>query len=200
MRVWSRVTLNEYQQLPLRAHALLAQVPIHDVWRVELPGGGPNRTIQDVRALFTNAIESADLSPMIRALFRIRTAIGRVFRWDVPRADREKHSFRRHMSEQDHHESLVEPGSPDGPFAVLYVHATESVSEVRNATVHAFSVMALETTTHGYCLTWALYVLPVSRMTAAYMALIDPFRRLLIYPAILRGVHSRWLAAYGSAA
>jgi hypothetical protein len=39
-------------------------------------------------------------------------------------------------------------------------------------------------------------VSPVSRLTAVYMALIDPFRRLLVYPAILRHVHQSWRAAH----
>jgi len=92
--------------------------------------------------------------------------------------------------------SLVEPGTADGPFTVLYVHSYEAVSEIRNATVHAFSVFALEPRLSGYRLFWAIYVAPVGRLTAFYMAVIDPFRRLLIYPAILRHLHRTWVAAH----
>ena len=41
---------------------------------------------------------------------------------------------------------------------------------------------------------WATYLKPVGRITRLYMGLIDPFRRWLIYPAILRHVHRTWHA------
>lgn len=40
-----RVSPAEYLSLPLRAHALLHDVPLYDVSIVELPGGGPGRTV-----------------------------------------------------------------------------------------------------------------------------------------------------------
>ena len=196
MGIWSRVNPDDYRKLPLRAHTLLAEVPLHDVWRVELPGGGPGRTIQDVRSLFLTVVRGGRLNPIVRALFGLRTALGRVLRWDRPMASFEEHSFRHQLTEQDRRQSLIDPGTPDGPFAVLYVHDKEAASEVRNATVHAFSVLALERTTSGYQLYWAIYVRPVGRGTGLYMALIDPFRRLFVYPAILRRIHQSWLASY----
>ncbi len=48
-----RVTPEEYAQIDLRAHSLLADVPLHDVWAVELSGGAPGRTIVDVRRLLS---------------------------------------------------------------------------------------------------------------------------------------------------
>ena len=73
------------------------------------------------------------------------------------------------------------------------------MSEIRNATVHAFSCMALVPLASGYRLYWAIYVKPVSRLTPLYMVLIEPFRRFIVYPAILRRLRTRWTAAYGSA-
>jgi hypothetical protein len=68
----------------------------------------------------------------------------------------------------------------------------EAVSEIRNATVHGVLVWALEPTSSGYELFWAIHVLPVGRWTKPYLALIDPFRRWLVYPALLRGLHEAW--------
>jgi len=39
-------------------------------------------------------------------------------------------------------------------------------------------------------------VKPVSRLTTLYMGLIDPFRRLIVYPALGRQVQQRWSRAY----
>ncbi|TMG01470.1 MAG: DUF2867 domain-containing protein, partial [Chloroflexi bacterium] len=48
----------------------------------------------------------------------------------------------------------------------------------------------------GYTLYLAIYVKPVSRLTTLYMALIDPFRRLIVYPALGRQIQQRWSRTY----
>jgi len=195
VRAWSLAEPTDYRQIPLRAHALLADIPLHDVWQVELPDGGPDRTIADIRSLMS-AKSLAEMNPSVRALFGLRRIMGRIFRWDSSHSTLRTPSFLSRLPVQDRMRSLVEPGTADGPFTVLYVHPREAVSEIRNATVHAFSALALEPRPAGYRLYWAIYVAPVGRLTAFYMALIDPFRRLLVYPAILGHVHRAWLAAH----
>lgn len=108
--------------------------------------------------------------------------------------------FRSRLSDTDRLQSIVEPGTLDGPFSVLYVHTMEAVSEIRNATVHGFLVWALEPTPDGYQLFWAIHVLPVGVWTKPYLALIDPFRRWLVYPALLRRIHESWTREFKSAA
>ena len=198
MRPWSRATSEEYHRLDLRAHSLLAEVPLHDAWRVSLPGGGPSRTMRDVRSVFQAARKSQPLSPPVRALFALRSVLGRLFRWDRPLTEPEGWSFRTRLTETDRQRSIVEPGTVDGPFAVLYVHRMEAVSEIRNATVHAFLVWALEPAPDGYQLFWAIHVLPVGVWTKPYLALIDPFRRCLVYPALLRRIHAAWSREFRS--
>ena len=200
MRPWSQATVQEYNRLSLRAHSLLHDVPVHDVWCVALPNGGPSRTMKDVRSVFEVARQSRRLTLPVRALFGLRWSIGRLLRWDRPPAEREEWSFRARLSDTDRRQSTVEPGTLDGPFAVLYVHAMEAVSEIRNATVHGFLVWALEPTPHGYQLFWAIHVLPVNVWTKPYLALIDPFRRWLVYPALLRRIHESWTQRFKSAA
>jgi len=195
MRAWSRVDPAHFRRLDLRAHEFLTDVPLHDVWMVELPGGGPNRTLADARG-FMSAENLMSLNPVVRTLFQLRAWLGRVFRWDSSDRTPSAQSFIHRLSDEDRKQSVVEPGSSDGPFTVIYVRPFEAVSEIRNATVHAFSVLAFEQWSGGYRLFWAIYVAPVSRLTVSYMALIDPFRRLLIYPAVLRRVHQSWCEAH----
>lgn len=83
---------------------------------------------------------------------------------------------------------------------MLYALERGAVSEMRNATVHAFSVVALEEVEGGYRAFWAMYVAPVGRWTPYYMFLIDPFRRYLVYPAILRHAHRTWQRSSGTPA
>ena len=82
--------------------------------------------------------------------------------------------------------------SARGAFRVLYRFERELLLEVRNATVHAFLAGALEPHGEDYRLYLAIYVRPVSRWTPAYMALIDPFRRAFVYPALIRRLQRAW--------
>jgi hypothetical protein len=199
MKAWSRVDPAYFRGLDLRAHQLLVDVPLHDVWMVELPGGGLKRTLSDAIG-FMSAENLMSVNPVVSGLFRLRAGLGRVCRWDSTTRTPSAESFIHRLADEDRKQSLMEPGSPDGPFTVLYVRPFEAVSEIRNATVHAFSVLAFEPCSGGYRLFWAIYVAPVSRLTALYMALIDPFRRVLIYPAVLRHVHQSWCLAHHESA
>ena len=152
--------------------------------------------MQDVRSVL-QASRSQPLSLPVRALFALRWSLGRLLRWDGPASEPEEWSFRTRLTDADRELSSVEPGTPDGPFSVLYVHPAEAVSEIRNATVHAFLVWALEPTSDGYQLFWAIHVLPVSVWTKPYMALIDPFRHFLVYPSLLRRIHEAWSREFG---
>ena len=187
---------SQYQALELRAHELLAGVPLHDVWVVDLPGGGADRTITDVQPLL-RFDRVSQLNWVVRCLFGLRFVLGRVFGWDdEAKAAVGRASYLSKLSDEDRAGSMVAPGEKDGPFTVLYVGRREAISEARNRTVHAFLVLALVPRGPDYRLYWAVYVAPVGRLTAAYMALIDPFRRRVVYPAILRYVRRRWIELY----
>ena len=131
-------------------------------------------------------------------LFGLRFLLGRLFGWDRVSGRVEATSYLHRLDADDRARSQVAPGSPDGPFRVLYLFPNEALSEAQNATVHAFLCAVLEPRPAGYRLYWAVYVLPVSRLTPVYMSLIDPFRRWLVYPSILKRILSRWQATYGA--
>lgn len=185
-----RIPPEEYERIDLRAHALLAAVPLHDVWRVELPGCGIDRSIVDLRAI-VSAEKLVESNPATRFLFRLRSWLGAVFGWDREPPE-PLGSFLERLTPADREESLVAPGTAEGPFRVLFVSPKESISEIRNSTVHAFSVFALLGHSPGYRLYWAIYVRPVGPITSWYMRLIDPFRRAIIYPAALRHIQRAW--------
>ena len=96
------------------------------------------------------------------------------------------------LTEADRVQSRVPPGTRDGRFRVLYVLPHEALSEIRNATVHGFLALVLTPRERGYVLYVAIYVKTVSRFTALYMALIDPLRRFVVYPALIRTVQQAW--------
>jgi len=188
-----RVKPADFQRLNLRCHALLSDVPLHDVWAIPLNGGGPGRSIQDARAILFGDLP---LNSAVRGLFALRWTLGRTFGWDDERHDPPSGSYVNRLGEADRSQSQVAPGTREGPFRVLYVLGEEALSELRNATVHAFLALALTPSPGGYTLYLAIYVKPVSRFTTLYMALIDPFRRLVVYPALGRHAQQRWSRTY----
>jgi hypothetical protein len=193
-----RVTPADFQKLNTRCHALLSDVPLHDVWAIPLDGGGPGRSMRDARAiLFGDRRPSSNLA--VRGLFALRWALGRAFGWDDERHDPPGMSYVHRLAEADRSQSEVPPGTREGRFRVLYVVGDEALSELRNATVHAFLALALRPSPGGYTLYLAVYVKPVSRFTTLYMALIDPFRRLVVYPALGRHAQQRWSRRYAQA-
>ena len=186
----------QFLEQDLHVHDLLHDVPLHDVSVVELPGGGTGRTVSDVRALVGPGDDVAPTA-VVRALFWVRYAVGQIARWDRPRPEHERDSYLHRLPPALAEASCVRPGTPDGPFRTLYVLERESLAEIQNATVHAFLSTALCPTSGGYRLYWAVYVRPVTWLTRPYMAVIDPFRRWIVYPALLRRVRTRWRAAFG---
>ena len=190
-----RVKPAVFQRLNLRCHALLSDVPLHDVWAIPLTGGGPGRSVREARAaLFGDGVRRLNVA--VRGLFALRSILGRAFGWDDERHDVPGVSYVHRLAEGDRSRSQVPPGTREGPFRVLYVFGDEALSELRNATVHAFLALALTPRPGGYTLYLAVYVKPVSRFTTLYMALIDPFRRLVIYPALGRQAQPRWSRTY----
>jgi len=187
--------LSEYRQLDLRAHSLLADVPLHDIWLLELEGGGEGRTMEDVRRCFTpQTVTTANAA--VRTLFAIRRTLGRMFGWDEGPERWDEELYTRRLTEEDRARTLVPPGADDGLMRIVYVFPFESLSEVRNATVHAFSCFALRPTMTAYRLYWAIYVKPIGPWTSTYMRVIDPFRRAVVYPAVLHRVRRTWSVNY----
>jgi len=190
-----RTSADELRGLGLAADALLRDVPLQDVTVLDLAGGGSGRTISDVRALLAEAAPTR-ANPLVRALFGLRGLLGRLFRWDAERPDDAARSYIHRLGPELRRRSRVAPGTAEGNFRVLYVLEREALSEVQNATVHAFLSTALVETATGYRLYWAVHVAPRSRLTPLYMALIEPFRRFIVYPAILRQIRRGWQARY----
>ncbi len=183
-----RIGPREFRARPLRVHALLHDVPLEDAWAVPLSGGGAGRTVQDLRAVMVAGRETAPA--LVQGLFRLRGRIGALFGWDHQRPAWNAQSFADRLSPSERAQSLVVPGTPDGSFRLLYRFEDEQLSELRNATVHAFASLSIRQTPGGYLAYLGVFVQPVHRFTRLYMGAIAPVRRLVVYPAIIRSMQS----------
>src|SRR5262249_56359991 len=74
-----QISTEEYERLPLRAHAFLAGVPLHDVWAIDLPRMRSGITLGE----FLRAAGGPPFKPSraVRALLRLRFFIGGLFGW-----------------------------------------------------------------------------------------------------------------------
>src|SRR5579864_992910 len=75
-----QISTQEFERLPLRVHDFLADVPLHDVWAINLP-----RTRSGIRLAEFLQRPSARLctpSPVVRILLNIRLFVGRFLGWD----------------------------------------------------------------------------------------------------------------------
>ncbi len=192
-----RVSHEEFEALDLETHSFLRDVPLRDVSALNLPGGGADRTISDLRPLLSPE-RLASASPLVGALFSLRSFLGRRLGLDRETGTSAASSYLHRLTEDQRARSLVAPGTPDGPFQLLYVFPHELLSEIRNTTVHAFSCMTLQRSPTGYRFYWGIYVKPVSMLTPVYMALIEPFRRFIVYPTILERLRASWIERYGA--
>ena len=202
-----QVSTQEFERLPLRVHTFLAGVPLHDVWSVDLPRWRGGVTLDDfLRTASNGKIDTCGCSksslftrsPVVRMLIDIRFFVGRFFGWDREPPAIAWKTFATCLTDTDHSRSLVAAGTRDGFFRVVYRFENEQLVELINRTAHAAALSALVETATAYRFYFAVYVRNVSRFTPVYMALIDPFRKLIVYPSLLRSVRARWNQAFGT--
>jgi len=191
-----QVSIQEFERLPLRVHTFLAEVPLHDVWFVDLPRWRARVTLDDFLRTANTCLFAP--SSIVRMLLEIRFFVGRFFGWDHEPAATAAKTFATRLTDTDRSRSLVAAGTRDGFFRVVYRFENEQLVELINRTVHAAALCALVETATVYRFYLGVYVRSVSRFTPFYMALIDPFRKMIVYPSLLRSVRARWHQAFGA--
>jgi uncharacterized protein DUF2867 len=191
-----QISTQEFQSLPLRAHDFLTGVPLHDVWAIDLPRTRSGITLDEFLRKSNESV--CKPSPAVRALLNIRLSVGRIFGWDREPSATQCQAFANRLTPADRAESLVPPGTREGMFRVVYRLENEQLLEVINRTVHAAALSALVETDHAYRFYFGVYVRNVGRLTALYMTLIDPFRKLIVYPSLLRTIRARWNQTFGT--
>jgi Protein of unknown function (DUF2867) len=193
-----RISTQEFERLPLRVHQFLAGVPLHDVWTVDLPRTRPGITLDE----FLRAAGGRPFRPsmVVRALLSLRFFVGRPLGWDRELDAPLTKTFASRLTTADISESLAPAGTREGLFRIVYRFENEQLLEVINRTVHAAALSALVETANAYRLYFGVYVQSVGRLTPIYMTLIDPFRRFVVYPSLLRSVRTTWNHAFGKTA
>ena len=179
---------------PWRIHALTPDFRLEDVWALPTPGGPDDFPLLVETAARLDPERSG--SAAVRALFSLRWKLGGLLGLD----DAEAGVGTRVPTLRDRLPADLRDG-PRGPefgalpFSPLYLLADEFAAEIANRTMHG--VLHLGWVPDGagaYRGQMAVLVKRNGLLGAAYMAAIAPFRHLLVYPPMIRGVGRAWRA------
>jgi Protein of unknown function (DUF2867) len=184
-----------------RIHEIVPDFTLEDVWALPVEGGA-----EDFEVLLELLAESDPAhveSRPTRFLWQLRDRLGSWF------------DLGRIASPADGDEGLPIPGTgetslagrlPDDlrgtaagvefaslPFEPLFRTEDEFAAEISNRTVHGVMHLAwVEGDDDRYRGQMAVYVKPRGAFGKGYMALIKPFRYLIVYPALLRQIARTW--------
>jgi hypothetical protein len=181
-----RLPNSTHTSRPWRIHELTRDFQILDVW--ELPGRGDPDDFPRLVALIAAGDPSKGSSRAARALWAIRWKVGKLLGWDDPDAGLGS----RVPTLRDRLPAGLRdaPAGPDFdvlPFTSLYLLEDEWAAEIANRTMHGVLHLGWAPDgTGGYRGQMAVLVKPNGLLGTAYLATIRPFRRLIVYPAMLR--------------
>jgi hypothetical protein len=172
-----------------RIHQIAKDFRLLDVWALPTPGG-PDDFRELIRLMAT--FDPGETSPAVRALFAIRWTIGRVFGLDRQETGlgTRVHSLRDRLPA----DLADTPSDFDTHlFTPLYITDDEFALEIANQTVHGvMHVGWVPDGTGGYRGQMAVLVKPNGVLGLAYLAAIAPFRHLVVYPLMMRGIGRAW--------
>ena len=172
-----------------------------DVWALPAEGG------PDDFDCFLETMSSLDPgqagSAASRALFSLRYRLGGWFGWDdasrkrpIPGCTETTLSARLPDELRGSAKRPVLGGPLQraaGGFVPLYRTDDEWAAELSNGTVHGVLHLAWVGQGGGrYRAQMGVYVKPRGRLGETYMLLIQPFRHLIVYPALMRQIGRAW--------
>lgn len=199
-----RVPNATHESHPWRIREITPDFILEDVWA--LPAWGDAGDFQTLLDLIASSDPVSSGSLPTRVLWRIRDLLGAAFRLGrtsgpagegaakLPIPGTDETSLAGRLPD-DLRGTVVGQRFSSLPFAPLYRTDDEFAAEISNQTVHGVVHLAWADQGGGrYQGQMAVYVKPRGRLGQGYMALIKPFRHLIVYPAMMRQVERTWNA------
>ena len=178
---------------PWRIHEIAPDFHLEDVW--ELPTPGRAHDLPLLVRLMTARDDDRDFPLPYRVLFAIRWWLGSVLGLDSEEDGiGQRVSSLRERLPADLRETAG-PGFTNVPFDAVYQTDDEYVAEIANRTVHGLmhvGWVADDGAPDSYHAQMAVLVKPNGVLGEAYLALIKPFRYLVVYPALMRTIARLW--------
>jgi hypothetical protein len=200
-----RIPNSEHESHPWRIREIAPDFTLEDAWALPVHGGAED--FQRAIELMASSDPANADSRAARALWRLRDRLGHWFnlgRISVPAED----GGPGRLPIPGTHETSLTERLPDDlrgtaadldfgslPFEPLYRTEDEFAAEVSNRTVHGVLHLAWVDQGAGrYQGEMGVYVKPRGPFGKGYMALIKPFRYLIVYPALMRQIEQAWNA------
>ena len=193
-----RLPSTAHTSRPWRIHELTPDFRLEDVWALPTPGG-PGELPRLV-SQFVSGDDFPQGAPLVvRTLWEARLKIGGLLGWDgMGTGVGSRVSTLRDRFPEDLRAAPTGPGFDALPFASLYQLENEWAAEMANRTVHAVMHIGWVPDESGrYHGQMAVLVKPTGLFGTAYMAVIKPFRYLIVYPALMRQIEREWQAGTG---
>jgi Protein of unknown function (DUF2867) len=192
-----RLPKAEHEAHPWVIAQIAPEFELIDAWALPAQGG-PNDF--DALLKIMASLDGANAeSAVTRALFRVRYQLGAWLGWDdaarkLPIPGCTETTLSQRLS-ADLRGIATGPDLSSTSFTPLYRTGDEWAAELSNGTVHAVLHVAwVDQGEDQYRGQMGVYVKPRGRSGATYMALIRPFRHLVVYPALMRQIGRAWQA------
>jgi Protein of unknown function (DUF2867) len=178
-----------------RIHEITPDFRLYGVWALPTPGG-PDDFQRLVQQLAMGDM-AANPSWFARNLFAIRWKLGALLGWDNPDSGvGSRVPTLRNRLPLDLRDGPLGPEFKTLPFTSVYLTDAEWAAELANRTVHAVMHIGwVPDDAGGYRGQMAVLVKPNGLYGRAYMAAIAPFRHVIVYPPLIRGIGQAWRAA-----
>lgn len=192
-----RLDIGEHVVRPWRIHDIAADFEVLDVWALPTPG---RREEFDELVKLWCTFDAARTSPVVRALFAARWALGRLFALDTAEAGlgARVHTLRDRLS-PELRSSATRLAVDDAHFQPLCRTDDEFAMEIANRTVHGvLHVGWVADATGAHRGQMAVLVRPNGVIGRMYLRAIAPFRHLVVYPLMLRDIGRLWRSRPGA--
>jgi Protein of unknown function (DUF2867) len=197
-----RIPNSAHESHPWRIHEIVPDFTLEDVWA--LPAEGKAEDFEALLELLAASDPANAESLPTRALWRLRDRLGAWFDLGrisapangggLPIPGTKATSLAERLPD-DLRGTATEVDFGSLPFVPLFRTEDEFAAEISNQTVHGVMHLAWADRGNGlYKGQMAVYVKPRGRFGRAYMALIKPFRHLIVYPALMRQTERTWNA------
>jgi len=191
-----KVSNDIHNEHPWVVRRIAGDFELWDVW--EFPLRADNSESEDFNSFCQVYKDSfKELSGLASFLFKLRQRLGKVFGLDknmntLPIPGCEETSVRSRLSEEDEKRNREAIGDLP-PFQTVYLFEDERLDELSNDTVHGLMHIGwVKKEDRHYTARLAVYVKPRGRSGKMYLKLIEPFRHLIVYPAIMKMVRTKW--------
>jgi Protein of unknown function (DUF2867) len=189
-----RLASSAHTSRPWRIHEIAREFRLEDVWALPVLGGGDDfqRLVRAIAS--SDAAESP--SRAARTLWALRLKLGELLGWDGPQSGVGARVVTlRERLPADLRDAAPGPEFEVLPFKSLYLLEDEWAGEIANRTVHGVMHLGwVPVPGGGFRGQMAVLVKPNGLLGHVYMAAIRPFRHLIVYPALMRQIETRWRA------